>query len=145
MRGRSKVSPTATAVAADVPGPEAVLTARHLAGYCPSLSAYQGRALLDVDPADAGVGEREQQLGHLGTVVVELADAPLRRHEHGERQNRHQSLTALSAMALAVLVAAERRIGELDHDSAEVAELLLPFADAGVHRIDVRERPPLIR
>ena len=32
----------------------------------------------------------------------------------GERQNRHQSLQALSDMALAVLVAAERRIGEID-------------------------------
>jgi len=48
-------------------------------------------------------------------------------------------------MALAVLVAAERRIGELDHDPAEVAELLLPFADPGVRRIDVQERPPLVR
>src|SRR6476659_8779869 len=92
VRGRSKVSPTATAVAADVPGPEAVLTARHLAGYCPSRSAYQGRALLDVDAADTGVGEREEQLGHLGGVAVELADAPLRRHEHRERHGRQRAL-----------------------------------------------------
>ena len=48
-------------------------------------------------------------------------------------------------MALAVLVAAERRIGELDRDPSEVAELLLPFADPGVRRIDVQERPPLVR
>jgi hypothetical protein len=48
-------------------------------------------------------------------------------------------------MALAVLVAAERRIGELDPDPAEVAELLLPSADPCARRIDVQERPPLVR
>jgi glucosyl-3-phosphoglycerate synthase len=77
---------------------------------------------------------------HERVGIDALAQADL-----GERQNRHQSLTALSVMALAVLVAAERRIGELDHDPAEVAELLLPFSDPGVHRIDVQERPPLVR
>ena len=62
----------------------------------------------------------------------------------GERQNRHQSLQALSAMALAVLIAAERRIGELDLGELQSGELLLPFAQPGVRRIDVLERPPLI-
>jgi glycosyltransferase involved in cell wall biosynthesis len=62
----------------------------------------------------------------------------------GERQNRHQSLEALSAMALAVLVAAERRIGDVDVSEITTGELVLPFDARQVRRIDVLERPPLV-
>jgi glucosyl-3-phosphoglycerate synthase len=62
----------------------------------------------------------------------------------GERQNRHQSLQALSAMALSVLVAAERRISELDVAPPASGELFLPYAGPSVRRVHVEERPPLI-
>ena len=55
-----------------------------------------------------------------------------------------RALEALSAMALAVLVAAERRIGELDLEVVDTAELVLPFAERPVRRLDVQERPPLV-
>jgi glucosyl-3-phosphoglycerate synthase len=77
---------------------------------------------------------------HERVGIDALAQADL-----GERQNRHQSLTALSAMALAVLVAAERRIGELDTGVLGAGDLLLPFEDPPLRRIDVQERPPLVR
>ena len=115
-----------------------------LAGFAQPLAGEIAarRSLLERLPFPVGYGVEIAMLldAHERVGIDALAQADL-----GERQNRHQSLTALSAMALAVLVAAERRIGELDHDSAEVAELLLPFADAGVRRIDVQERPPLVR
>lgn len=63
----------------------------------------------------------------------------------GSRQNRHQSLRALSAMAYAVLIAAERRI----HGSSSVAApgpLLLPHDGTFEARhVAVEERPPLQR
>jgi glucosyl-3-phosphoglycerate synthase len=71
--------------------------------------------------------------------VDALAQADL-----GERQNRHQSLEALSAMAFAVLVAAERRIGELDMSGLSQGELLLPHTGSGLRRVAVEERPPLV-
>ena len=115
-----------------------------LAGFAQPLAGEIAarRSLLERLPFPVGYGVEIAMLldAHERVGIDALAQADL-----GERQNRHQSLTALSAMALAVLVAAERRIGELDPDTAEVAELLLPFADAGVQRIDVRERPPLLR
>jgi glucosyl-3-phosphoglycerate synthase len=86
-----------------------------------------------------------------GVEIAMLLDAyelagidALAQADLGERQNRHQSLEALSAMALAVLVAAERRIGELDTTGLSLGELLLPYADATVRRVAVEERPPLV-
>jgi glucosyl-3-phosphoglycerate synthase len=86
-----------------------------------------------------------------GVEIAMLLDAyervgldALAQADLGERQNRHQSLEALSAMAMAVLVAAERRIGDFDMTGLPVGELLLPHADR-VRRIDVEERPPLVR
>ena len=69
------------------------------------------RSLLERLPFPVGYGVEIAMLldAHERVGIDALAQADL-----GERQNRHQSLTALSAMALAVLVAAERRIGELD-------------------------------
>ena len=59
----------------------------------------------------------------------------------GTRRNAHQSLHALSAMAYAVLVAAERRI----HGAVDPPSLARPTADATLTRADVavEERPPL--
>jgi hypothetical protein len=47
-------------------------------------------------------------------------------------------------MALSVLVAAERRISELDAPPPASGELLLPFAGPSVRRVHVEERPPLV-
>jgi glucosyl-3-phosphoglycerate synthase len=87
-----------------------------------------------------------------GVEIAMLLDAyelvgidALAQADLGERQNRHQSLEALSAMALAVLVAAERRIGELDMSGLTPDELLLPHAGAALRRVAVEERPPLVR
>ncbi len=115
-----------------------------LAGFAQPLAGEIAarRSLLERLPFPVGYGVEIAMLldAHERVGIDAMAQADL-----GERQNRHQSLTDLSVMALAVLVAAERRIGELDHERAEVAELLLPFADPGVRRIDVKERPPLVR
>lgn len=63
----------------------------------------------------------------------------------GVRQNRHQSLRALSAMAYAVLIAAERRIhGEAVSALTAPGPIALPHEGALEPRqVDVRERPPL--
>jgi glucosyl-3-phosphoglycerate synthase len=86
-----------------------------------------------------------------GVEIAMLLDAyelvgidALAQADLGERQNRHQSLQALSEMALAVLVAAERRIGEMDMTGLFPGELLVPHAEPMLRRIDTEERPPLI-
>lgn len=66
----------------------------------------------------------------------------------GERQNRHQSLRALSAMAYAVMIAAERRIAGRGGAgaAAEPGPLLLPFGgELTAREIAMDERPALIR
>jgi glucosyl-3-phosphoglycerate synthase len=63
----------------------------------------------------------------------------------GTRQNRHQPLAELSAMALAVLAAAERRVHGPEHvDAAAPGPLLVPHGGELVARsVVVDERPPL--
>ncbi len=63
----------------------------------------------------------------------------------GSRQNRHQSLRALSAMAYAVLVAASARVlGDAALDAAAPGPLALPYdGDLQVSQVAVEERPPL--
>jgi glucosyl-3-phosphoglycerate synthase len=115
-----------------------------LAGFVQPLAGEIAarRSLLERLSFPVGYGIEIAMLldAHAAVGIDALGQADL-----GERQNRHQSLHALSAMALAVLVAAERRIGDLDISSLEAAELVHPFADPCVRRIDVRERPPLVR
>lgn len=83
-----------------------------------------------------------------GVEIATLIDAfrlagldALAQVDLGERQNQHQSLRALSAMAYAVMVAAERRLG---CPELEPGALLLPL-DGGVEakRVAVEERPAL--
>jgi glucosyl-3-phosphoglycerate synthase len=67
----------------------------------------------------------------------------------GVRQNRHQSLRELSAMAYAVLVAAESRLlGPEFADAHAAASLALPPLDGEPameqRRVAVHERPPLL-
>jgi glucosyl-3-phosphoglycerate synthase len=99
------------------------------------------RSLLERLAFPVGYGVEIAMLldAHERVGIDALAQADL-----GERQNRHQSLEALSAMAMAVLVAAERRIGDFDMTALPAGELLLPRADR-MRRIDVEERPALVR
>lgn len=87
-----------------------------------------------------------------GVEIATLIDAlriagldALAQVDLGERQNRHQPLRALSAMAYAVMVAAERRIhGEQAIAGAAPGPLLFPQGDAlEVRQVAVDERPPL--
>lgn len=83
-----------------------------------------------------------------GVEIATLIDAfrlagldALAQVDLGERQNRHQSLRALSAMAYAVMVAAERRTGR---PGLEAGPLLLPHEGAvEAKQVAVQERPPL--
>ncbi len=65
----------------------------------------------------------------------------------GTRQNQHQPLRALSAMAFAVLVAAQRRIHEgADPTLDAPAPLVFPHGGTfEAHDVAVEERPPLLR
>jgi glucosyl-3-phosphoglycerate synthase len=114
-----------------------------LAGFVQPLAGEIAarRSLLErlAFPVGYGVEIAMMLDAHERVGIDALAQADL-----GERQNRHQSLEALSAMAMAVLVAAERRIGDFDMTGLRVGELVLPYADR-VRRIDVEERPPLVR
>jgi glucosyl-3-phosphoglycerate synthase len=114
-----------------------------LAGFAQPLAGEIAarRSLLERLPFPVGYGIEIAMLldAHARVGVDALGQADL-----GERQNRHQSLHALSAMALAVLVAAERRIGGLDARLPTVGELVHPSAEPSVRHIDVAERPPLV-
>jgi glucosyl-3-phosphoglycerate synthase len=61
----------------------------------------------------------------------------------GTRQNRHQSLRALGAMAFAVLCAVERRVARDAADAPVPQGLVQPWADGSVRDVPVQERPPL--
>jgi glucosyl-3-phosphoglycerate synthase len=63
----------------------------------------------------------------------------------GTRQNRHQSLRSLSAMAHAVLVAASTRVhGQAAIDACAPGPLALPGRDGlEVRQVPLEERPPL--
>lgn len=65
----------------------------------------------------------------------------------GVRQNRHQSLRALSAMAYAVLIAAERRVhGETGAGLSSPGPIAFPHDGAlEERRVAVQERPPMRR
>jgi glucosyl-3-phosphoglycerate synthase len=98
------------------------------------------RELLEALPFPVGYGVEIalliDALRHAGLDALAQVDL-------GTRRNAHQPLHALSAMAYAVLVAAERRIhGE---DARAPGPLLRPHADGGATALEVavEERPPL--
>ena len=115
-----------------------------LAGFAQPLAGEVAatRALLESLPFPVGYGvEIAMLIDALRAVGPEaMAEVDL-----GTRQNRHQPLRALSAMALAVLAAAERRVhGEAALDAAAPGPLVLPSgADMAVRSVVVDERPPL--
>jgi glucosyl-3-phosphoglycerate synthase len=104
------------------------------------------RPLLEQIPFSAGYGVEIAMLidcwracGLDGLAQVHL----------GERQNRHQSLRDLSAMAYAVLVAAQTRfLGEAFADTHACGSIILPPARGTPEQMEsrpvtVEERPPL--
>jgi glucosyl-3-phosphoglycerate synthase len=111
-----------------------------LAGFAQPLAGEIAarRSLLQTLPFPVGYGVEIAMLldAHDRVGIDGLAQADL-----GERQNRHQSLRELSAMALAVLIAAERRLLGVD---AAAGLLALPFEELELRRVEVDERPPLI-
>jgi hypothetical protein len=99
------------------------------------------RALLERLPFPVGYGIE------IAMLIDTLRTAGLQRMAQvdlGTRQNRHQPLTDLSGMALAVLVAAERRIhGDAALAAAAPGPLLVPAgADFEIRGVVTDERPP---
>lgn len=99
------------------------------------------RTLLEALPFPVGYGV---EIANLLDALEHAGLDALAQVDLGERRNAHQPLHALSAMAYAVLVAAERRIhGE---DAALVLPpLVRPRTDGSLAAADVAvdERPPL--
>ncbi|HET6448867.1 MAG TPA: glucosyl-3-phosphoglycerate synthase [Conexibacter sp.] len=100
------------------------------------------RALLEALPFPVGYGVEIalliDALRHVGLGALAQVDL-------GTRHNAHQSLHALSAMAYAVLVAAERRIHAETPAAPAASPLVRPTADGTLALTDVAvaERPPL--
>ena len=119
--------------------------------YVPELAVFRQplagevaarRELLERLPFPVGYGvEIAMLIDALRAVGLErMAQADL-----GTRQNRHQSLQDLGAMALAVIAAAERRIHGAERvEAAAPGPLLVPAGDRfEVRSVVVDERPPL--
>jgi glucosyl-3-phosphoglycerate synthase len=111
-----------------------------LAGFVQPLAGEVAarRTLLEALPFAVGYGVEIAMLidalRHAGLDALAQVDL-------GTRQNRHQPLRSLSAMAYAVMVAAERRI----HGEREVrGEIAFPHGgELELARVAVEERPPL--
>ncbi len=97
------------------------------------------RTLLEALPFPVGYGIEIalliDALRHVG--LDGLAEAQL-----GTRQNRHQSLRELGAMAFAVLCAVQARIAPGDAEAVP-AGLVQPWDGGAVRDVPVLERPPL--
>lgn len=87
-----------------------------------------------------------------GVEIATLIDAlrvagldALAQVDLGERQNRHQPLRALSAMAYAVMVAAERRIHPAERAAdAAPGSIAFPSPDGlQMRQVATQERPPM--
>ena len=113
-----------------------------LAGFSQPLAGETAarRDLLRSLPFAAGYGV---EIGLLIDALRRVGLDGLAEAHVGTRQNRHQSLRALSAMAFAVLVAVERRVAR-DAAEAPVAHgLVQPWDGDSVRDVPVEERPPL--
>jgi glucosyl-3-phosphoglycerate synthase len=111
-----------------------------LAGFAQPLAGETAgrRRLLEALPFAAGYGVEIalliDALHHAG--LDGLAESRL-----APRQNRHQPLRELGAMAFAVLSAVERRVRP--GDGAVPAGLVMPWRDGAIRDVPVLERPPL--
>lgn len=120
-----------------------------LAGFVQPLAGELAarRALLEALPFPVGYGV---EIAMLIDANREAGLDALAQVDLGTRRNAHQPLHALSAMAYAVLVAAERRVGgDAPHASPPApvvpGPLLRPAPAGTLARVDVAtdERPPL--
>ncbi len=120
------------------------LRAPELAGIAQPLAGEMAgrRTLLERLPFPVGYGVEIALLidAHRHAGLDALAQVDL-----GTRRNAHQSLQALGAMAYAVLIAAERRLGGGAPAPEATAALLRPSAGGALSRtaVAVEERPPL--
>ena len=116
-----------------------------LAGFLQPLAGEVAarRELLERLPFPVGYGV---EIAMLIDVHREVGLDAMAQVELGTRQNRHQPLRDLSAMALAVLAAAERRIhGAAAIDAAAPGPLLVPVdGELEKRSVIVDERPPLV-
>jgi glucosyl-3-phosphoglycerate synthase len=112
-----------------------------LAGFAQPLAGETAarRGLLCAVPFATGYGvEIALLIDALRRVGLDgLAEAHV-----GTRQNRHQPLRDLGAMAFAVLTAVERRIAR-DGAPPVAAGLVQPWDDGAIRDVPVTERPPL--
>lgn len=100
------------------------------------------RALLEALPFPVGYGVE------IALLIDAYRDAgldALAQVDLGVRRNAHQQLHALSAMAYAVLIAAERRVHGAAAAPATTVALIRPGADGSRSQMNVavEERPPL--
>jgi glucosyl-3-phosphoglycerate synthase len=111
-----------------------------LAGFTQPLAGeFAGRRpLLERLPFPVGYGV---EIALLIDALNELGLDALAECRLGTRQNRHQSLRALSEMAFAVLAAVECRIE--GPRSATGGAFLRPWEDGRIVRVPVGERPPI--
>jgi glycosyltransferase involved in cell wall biosynthesis len=111
-----------------------------LAGFQQPLAGEFGgrRALLETLPFPAGYGV---EIAVLIDSLRERGLDALAECDLGERQNRHQPLRALGEMALAVMIAVERRLE--GRPSSSGGQFLRPWEDGAIVRVPVIERPPL--
>ena len=115
-----------------------------LAGFLQPLAGEVAarRELLERLPFPVGYGV---EIAMLIDAYREVGLERMAQVDLGTRQNRHQPLRDLSAMALAVLATAERRIhGRRRADAAAPGPLLVPGEDGFEPRsVVLDERPPL--
>ena len=115
-----------------------------LAGFLQPLAGEVAarRELLERLPFPVGYGV---EIAMLIDAYREVGLERMAQVDLGSRQNRHQPLRDLSAMALAVLATAERRIhGRRRADAAAPGPLLVPGEDGFEPRsVVLDERPPL--
>jgi glucosyl-3-phosphoglycerate synthase len=113
-----------------------------LAGFSQPLAGETAarRDLLCSLPFAAGYGV---EIGLLVDALRRVGLDGLAEAHVGTRQNRHQPLRALGAMAFAVLAAVERRVPRGAADAPVAQGLVQPWDDASVRDVPVEERPPL--
>ncbi|HEY1852964.1 MAG TPA: glucosyl-3-phosphoglycerate synthase [Solirubrobacterales bacterium] len=113
-----------------------------LAGFSQPLAGEVAvrRRLLDKMPVPVGYGVEIAML--VDALRLAGLDA-LAEVDLGSRQNRHQSLRALSAMAAEVMVAVERRAGAAPRPSSPTFRPRPDGADTSLWRLRCDERPPL--
>ena len=113
-----------------------------LAGFGQPLAGETAarRPLLESLPYPVGYGV---EIAMMIDVARRVGPEAMAQVDLGTRQNRHQPLRDLSAMALAVLGAASRRFG-LGSAETSAAGIALPAGDAMEMRaVSLTERPPL--